>query len=231
MSYIAVVDDEADIREILEIQLSRSRFEVKTFENGDAFLKSLNQAVPDIVLLDIMMDNMNGYEVLSALKRNYPEVAVVFLTAKTQTLDKVLGLDLGADDYITKPFQREELIARLKAILRRQSREEAASATASPREIYRYKTLVFSPEEKSLTIHGEPVKITKTEYLLMKLLTSTARKIFTRDEILESVWEDAVVSERTIDVHIRRLRKKLGEYGDIIKTHSGFGYSIESARQ
>jgi DNA-binding response OmpR family regulator len=231
MSYVAVVDDEADIREILEIQLSRSRFDVKTFENGDVFLKSLSGAVPDIVLLDIMMDNMNGYEVLSALKRKYPDVAVVFLTAKSQTLDKVLGLDLGADDYITKPFQREELIARLKALLRRQKKEETDKGKSSPTKEYRYRGLVFSPAEKSLTVNGNPVKITKTEYLLLKLLTSSPRKIFTRDEILESVWEESVVSERTIDVHIRRLRKKLDEYADIIKTHSGFGYSIESPKE
>lgn len=226
MPYIAVVDDEADIREILEIQLTRSNFNVKTFADGESFLNSLNQKTPEIVLLDIMMDNTNGYEILSALRKDYPDIGVIFLSAKSQTLDKVLGLDLGADDYITKPFQREELIARLKALLRRKPMLTGAPDPSSSK-FYRYKGLEFNSEEKSLLIDGESMKITRTEYMLLKLFTSVPRKIFTRDEILESVWENTIVNERTIDVHIRRLRKKLRGYGDIIKTHSGFGYSIE----
>lgn len=224
MAYIAVVDDEADIREILKIQLSKLGFEIKTFENGEAFLKSLKDQTPEIVLLDIMMDNMNGYEVLAELKRRNTDISVVFLTAKNQTMDKVLGLDLGAEDYITKPFQKEELIARIKTILRRKK----VSSTTKPKTagVFRYKTLVFNTLEKSLLIDNQQVEITKTEFLILKLLTSFPKKIFTRDEILDSVWKDSVVNERTIDVHIRRLRKKLGAYEDIIKTHSGFGYSI-----
>lgn len=229
MPYIAVVDDEEDIREILSLHLTRGNFEVRCFESGDAFIKSLSAKVPDAAILDIMMEHMNGYEVLSAIKKKYPGMGVLFLTAKSQTLDKVLGLDLGADDYMTKPFVREELISRVKALLRRSGKTPAGTGSKKNLSgIYQHKGLIFNAAEKTLTLEGKPVKITKTEFLLLKLLSASPQKIFTRDEILESVWDDAVVNERTIDVHIRRLRKKLGQaYENLIQTHSGFGYSMD----
>ncbi|HCL56057.1 MAG TPA: DNA-binding response regulator [Spirochaetia bacterium] len=224
MPYIAVADDEKDLREIIEIQLSKHGYEIKTFESGKDLLKSFSEKIPDLVLLDIMMDNMNGYETLSEIRRKYSSVSVIFLTAKTQTMDKVLGLDLGADDYMTKPFQKEEILARIKAVLRR--KKDSQVLKSSKNQIYRYQKLVFNSEERNLSIGGEGIEMTKTEFLILKLLSSVPKKVFTRDEILESVWSDTIVNERTIDVHIKRLRKKLGEYEDIIKTHSGFGYSI-----
>ncbi len=226
MNYIAVVDDEADIREILEIQLTKKKFRVKTFKDGETFLNSLSAEVPELVILDIMMDNVNGYEVLSSLKRNYPDTSVIFLSAKSQPLDKVLGLDMGADDYLSKPFQREEMIARVNAVLRRTK----SSTNKKPRSsnLYFYKNLQFDPDKKTLIIDGEMIKTTKTEFSMMKLLCSTPQKVFTRDEIMESVWDDVIVSERAIDVHIRRLRKKLGSYENIIKTHPAMGYAIEA---
>lgn len=223
MPYIAIVDDEEDLREILEVHLSR-KYEVKSFADGASFIKSLEQKLPDLVLLDIMMDNMNGYEVLSRIKERYPKLQVIFLSAKSQTFDKVLGLDLGADDYITKPFQKEELMARVKSHLRR-FQEEPSSAGGS--ELYRYEKLCFNPQERNLTINDTRVDITRTEFMLLGLLSSVPGKVFTRDEILDHVWKDTIVSERTIDVHIRRLRKKLEQYSHLIKAHSGFGYSIE----
>lgn len=225
MPYIAVVDDEQEIREILELQLGKSNFEVRSYPDGDAFIKSLKIRIPDLVLLDIMMENMNGYEVLSEIKRKAPEMSVVFLTAKSQTLDKVLGLDLGADDYISKPFYREELIARINAVLRRK-KPSKAGGKPSTTGVFEYKTLVFKTAEKTLEIDGKLIEMTRTEFLLLKLLSSSPKKVFTRDEILDAVWDDAVVNERTIDVHIRRLRKKMGIYESMIKTHSGFGYSL-----
>jgi DNA-binding response OmpR family regulator len=162
--------------------------------------------------------------VLSRIRERYPKLQVIFLSAKSQTFDKILGLDLGADDYITKPFQKEELMARVKSHLRRYQ-DESASTRAL--EIYRYEKLCFNPQERNLTISDARVDITRTEFLMLSLLSSVPGKVFTRDEILDHVWKDTIVSERTIDVHIRRLRKKLEKYSHLIKAHSGFGYSIE----
>ncbi len=224
MTYIAVVDDEPEIREILEIQLS-TKFEVKAFPDGKSFIKSLEQKQPALVLLDIMMDNMNGYETQSFMQKKYPDISVVFLTAKSQTMDKVLGLDLGADDYITKPFQKEEVIARIHSILRLKGKLEDKQIKKDV--VYTYEELVFNSSEISLVINDEKIEMTRTEYLLLKMLSSVPGRIFTREEILENVWKDVLVNERTIDVHIRRLRKKLGSYEHIIKSHPGFGYSIK----
>ena len=222
MGYIAVVDDEKDIREIITLHLKNEKFNVKSFENGKEFLSYiLKESIPDLVILDIMMDNINGYEVLKTIRKNYGDkIGVFFLTAKAQKIDVSLGLDMGADDYITKPFHKEELISRIKAFLRRNKYKENIN-------VYKYEELEFYPKERKLTINGEVIKLTKTELRLMELLISSPQKIFTRDEILEYVWEDTVVNDRTIDVHITRLRNKLGKYKDIINTHSGLGYSIK----
>ncbi|HOJ49280.1 MAG TPA: response regulator transcription factor [Spirochaetota bacterium] len=224
MSYIAIVDDEKDIRDILTIHLTNEKFKTKSFENGREFLSYIlkENKLPDIVILDIMMDNINGYEVLKTLRKNYGnKIGIFFLTAKAQKIDISLGLDMGADDYITKPFHKEEIISRIKAFLRRHKKDD------KEKSIYKYKDLEFYSEEKKLLIKNEQIKITKTEFNLLKLLTSSPQRIFSRDEILEYVWKDTIVNDRTIDVHITRLRNKLQDYKDIIKTHPGFGYSIE----
>lgn len=225
MKYAAVVDDEKDLREILELNLSGLFEKVRSFASGREFLATLPSEAPDIVLLDIMMENQSGYEVLSEIRKKLPLLPVIFLTARTQVHEKVLGLDLGADDYITKPFHKAELLSRIKAVLRRKAPVKTGM-DADENKLYRFKTLVFDPGEKKLSIDGLEMVLTRTEYLILRMLSGVPGKIYSREDFLERVWEDTVINERTIDVHVKRLRKKLGQYRDIVKTHTGFGYSI-----
>jgi DNA-binding response OmpR family regulator len=225
MPKIYVVDDEKDIREILKVNLQKNGFDVATFASAEEVLKQVTIAKPDLFILDIMMSGMDGLDLCKQIRAssNLKDIPILFLSAKSQELDKVLGLELGADDYITKPFSVHELVARVKAILRRtQGKDE------TPKESLTYKGITLYPEKFLVTIDKEPVDLTKTEFLILKLFMLYPGKIFSRDNIIDSIRGDNVyVIDRTVDVHIMNLRKKLGKYKDAIKTYSGVGYGLK----
>lgn len=223
---IFVVDDEADILEILKINLTEAGFIVHTFSSGEAALSALGKVIPDLILLDVMMSGMDGYEFCKAVRSaaEYQAVPIIFLSAKSEEFDKVLGLELGGDDFITKPFGIKELVSRIKAVLRRSEKQLRAMS----REILRFKGIELVPDRFTVTVDGEEVKLTKTEFEILHLFMQYRGKIFTRDNIIDSIrGNDVYVVDRTIDVHVMNLRKKLGPYGDSIKTFSGVGYGIK----
>jgi two-component system, OmpR family, alkaline phosphatase synthesis response regulator PhoP len=223
---IFAVDDESDILDIIRINLSSQNLEVLAFPSAELALRELEKTIPDLIVLDIMLDGMDGYEFCKRLRANdaHKDIPVIFLSAKSDEFDKVLGLELGGDDYLTKPFSVKELTARVKAVLRRSDRH--TGEILADRKIA-YKGVELYPEKYSLVVDGKNVKLTKTEFEILYLFMKHPEKIFTRDNIIDSVrGGDVYVIDRTIDVHIMNLRKKLGKYKNIISTFSGVGYGF-----
>lgn len=221
---ILVVDDEEDLCEILEFNLESEGFYVETaFSAEDALEKDLT--VFNLVLLDVMMGTMSGFKMASIVRKN-PKTAklpIIFLTAKDTENDTLTGFTLGADDYISKPFSIKEVVARVKAVLRRVNEEETENG-----QIVSYEGLELFVQEKKVKLEGEQLKLTKKEFEILKLFLENQGRVFSRDEILNSVWNnEAYVLDRTIDVNITRLRKKIGEYGKNIVTRLGYGYCFE----
>lgn len=215
---ILVVDDEEDICAILKFNLSKEGYEVVTANSAEEAL-TLDIASFDLLLLDVMMGGMSGFELTGKLKTDPKTggVPVIFITARDTEDDAVEGLDLGADDYISKPFSIREVVSRVKAVLRR----TAAIPDAS--------TGIFIDDEKKVvTVDGAAVALTRIEYEIFKLLFTNKGKVFPREDILSKVWpDDVIVTDRTVDVNITRLRKKIGEYGNRIVSRHGFGYLYE----
>lgn len=215
---ILVVDDEEDICAILKFNLSKEGYEVVTANSAEEAL-TLDIASFNLLLQDVMMGGMSGFELTGKLKTD-PKTAgvpVIFITARDTEDDAVEGLDLGADDYISKPFSIREVVSRVKAVLRR----TAAIPDAS--------TGIFIDDEKKVvTVDGAAVALTRIEYEIFKLLFTNKGKVFPREDILSKVWpDDVIVTDRTVDVNITRLRKKIGEYGNRIVSRHGFGYLYE----
>ena len=215
---ILVVDDEEDICAILKFNLSKEGYEVVTANSAEEAL-TLDIASFNLLLLDVMMGGMSGFELTGKLKTD-PKTAgvpVIFITARDTEDDAVEGLDLGADDYIPKPFSIREVVSRVKAVLRR----TAAIPDAS--------TGIFIDDEKKVvTVDGAAVALTRIEYEIFRLLFTNKGKVFPREDILSKVWpDDVIVTDRTVDVNITRLRKKIGEYGNRIVSRHGFGYLYE----
>lgn len=215
---ILVVDDEEDICEILRFNLSNEGFEVVTANSAEEALEHDITSF-DLLLMDVMMGGMSGFELTGKLKTD-PKTAgvpVIFITARDTEDDAVEGLDLGADDYISKPFSIREVVSRVKAVLRR----TAAIPDAS--------TGIFIDDEKKVvTVDGAAVALTRIEYEIFRLLFTNKGKVFPREDILSKVWpDDVIVTDRTVDVNITRLRKKIGEYGNRIVSRHGFGYLYE----
>ena len=218
MYKILVVDDEEDICAILKFNLSKEGYEVVTANSAEEAL-TLDIASFNLLLLDVMMGGMSGFELTGKLKTD-PKTAgvpVIFITARDTEDDAVEGLDLGADDYISKPFSIREVVSRVKAVLRR----TAAIPDAS--------TGIFIDDEKKVvTVDGAAVALTRIEYEIFRLLFTNKGKVFPREDILSKVWpDDVIVTDRTVDVNITRLRKKIGEYGNRIVSRHGFGYLYE----
>ena len=215
---ILVVDDEEDICAILKFNLSKEGYEVVTANSAEEAL-TLDIASFNLLLLDVMIGGMSGFELTGKLKTD-PKTAgvpVIFITARDTEDDAVEGLDLGADDYISKPFSIREVVSRVKAVLRR----TAAIPDAS--------TGIFIDDEKKVvTVDGAAVALTRIEYEIFRLLFTNKGKVFPREDILSKVWpDDVIVTDRTVDVNITRLRKKIGEYGNRIVSRHGFGYLYE----
>lgn len=222
---ILVVDDEEDLCEILKFNLENEGFEVDTANSAEEALK-LQLTKYHLLLLDVMMDEISGYKMARMIKSNTQtqHIPIVFLTAKDTENDKITGLSLGADDYISKPFSLREVSLRVKAVLRRTSPvEELSSAFLT------FKELRLDIKQKSATMHGAPFTLTKTEYEILHLLLENEGQVFSRADILRRIWrDDVMVLDRTVDVNITRLRKKLGDYGCCIATRTGYGYFFDT---
>jgi two-component system alkaline phosphatase synthesis response regulator PhoP len=220
---ILVVDDEEDICEILQFNLENEGFHVDTvFSAEEALSKPLEKY--SLFILDIMMSGMSGLKLADTIKnRKKLKTPVIFLTAKDTENDTITGFTVGADDYITKPFSIREVIARVKAILRRSIPPEERT-----QKNIKIENLELDIIAKKILISNKPVKLTKKEFNILYKLMQHPGKVFSRDEILSTVWEDEVyVLDRTVDVNITRLRKKLGKYGKYIISRSGYGYCFE----
>lgn len=229
---ILIVDDEQDICEILQFNLETEGYEVKVAEGPIAFHEG--EPLPDLILLDVMMSPISGFEWAKILKADQrtAQIPIIFCTAKDTETDMMEGFSLGSDDYITKPFRLNEVKARVKAVLRRTQAKDAPSqqVTVEPKEdnMVRYQSLVLDQNRKSCEVDGKEVVLTKLEYELLSLLVSNIGKVFSRESILTKVWpDDAIVLDRTVDVNVTRLRKKIGRYGQCIRTRFGYGYSFE----
>jgi two-component system, OmpR family, alkaline phosphatase synthesis response regulator PhoP len=223
---IFVIDDEKDIREILKINLVSEGYSVTVFPSAADAKKGFESEKPDLIILDVMMEGKDGFEFCREIRSNekLKSIPVIFLSAKSEEFDKVLGLELGGDDYLTKPFSIKELRSRIKAVLRRTGDAPEEKKT----EILKYKGVELNPEQYSLKVDHEEIKLTKTELNILSLFMENPGKIFTRDNIINSVrGHDVFVVDRTIDVHIMNLRKKLGDYKNIITTFSGVGYGFK----
>ncbi|HIZ27112.1 MAG TPA: response regulator transcription factor [Candidatus Barnesiella merdipullorum] len=220
---ILVVDDEEDLCEILKFNLEVEGYEVDTANSAEEALQ-MPLADYNLLLLDVMMGEMNGFKMASILHKNekLKHIPIIFLTAKDTEDDKLMGFNIGADDYISKPFSIREVIARVKAVLRRSSEKEIP-------EILQYENLYIDPTKKRAFIDQNELPLTKKEFEILSLLLSHPGQVFSREEILSKIWTDEVyVLDRTIDVNITRLRKKIGEYGKHIVTRLGYGYCFET---
>ena len=222
---IFVIDDEKDIREILKVNLESEGYMVITFPSTKDVKRELEKNLPSLMILDVMMEEQDGFEFCRELRsaEKYRNIPVIFLSARSEEFDRVLGLELGGDDYITKPFSIKELKSRVKAVLRRTSEVPDKKA---PGKIT-YKGVELNLEQYSLVVDGEDIKLTKTEFNMLALFMANPGKVFSRDNIIDSVrGQDVYVVDRTIDVHIMNLRRKLGDYKNIITTFSGVGYGF-----
>ncbi len=223
---VLVVDDEEDLCEILQFNLEIDGYQVDVaYSAEEALSKDLSNY--NLFLLDVMMGEMSGFKMARLLREN-PNTAgipIVFLTAKDTENDKLIGFNIGADDYISKPFSIREVQARVKAILRR---VDVVKPADEQKVDLVYEDLTMSLENKKVSLHGVEVAFTKKEFEMLKLFLENKNRVFTREEILSRVWSDEViVLDRTIDVNITRLRKKIGEYGKNIITRLGYGYCFE----
>ncbi len=226
MALIYVVEDDEDINELLAYNLQKEGYQVKQFLNSMEALKELKKNPPDLILLDIMLPDIDGLEFCKTVKsdREVADIPIIMLTAKSTEIDKIVGLELGADDYVTKPFSFKELIARIRAVLRRTQRR----STSEDSKDITIKDLRIKPEEFKVLIEGKEIPLTSKEFRLLLLLVKSPEKVFSREEILNKIWDKEYdVYDRTVDVHIKHLREKLKEYGKCIKTVRGVGYKWE----
>ncbi len=219
---VYIVEDDNNISEIESFALKNSGYITEVFETGKIFFKHLQNKKPDIVLLDIMLPDMDGLEILKKMKNtpDYKRIPVILVTAKTTEIDKVKGLDLGADDYISKPFGIMELISRVKALLRR-------TLNLEEEKVLSYESVVMDMEKRAVYVNNDAVELTYKEFELLKLLLQNSGIVLRREVIMDRVWGTEFEGEsRTLDMHIKTLRQKLGEGGAIIKTIRNVGYEI-----
>lgn len=220
---IAVLDDEPDIVELVVVNLSKANFKVQGYLNVEDFYNGIDKNLPELVLLDLMLPGADGFEILKHLKSTpkYASIAVIMLTVRGDEIDKVVGLELGADDYITKPFSPKELTARVKAVLRRNKlpiNENLRTLNDITIDLQRYEVIR----------NGKKIDLTPTEFKILTLLSDRRGWVYSREQILNHLWgQEKFVIERTVDVHIRHLREKLGESGKMIKNIRGVGYKLE----
>ena len=218
------VEDDSSIRDIEVYALTSTGFEANGFEDGDSFWNALQSEKPDLIVLDVMLPGKDGVTLLKMMKESeeFADIPVIMATAKGTEYDKIQSLDLGADDYLVKPFGIIEMVSRVKAVLRR-------CKPAKNTKQFKLEGLVLNPEEHTVMIDGERVILTYKEYELLHLFLSQPGIAFTREQLLSTVWNTEYLGEtRTVDMHIRTLRQKLGEYGNIIETVRNVGYRLEA---
>ncbi len=226
---ILVVDDEADIVALVAYHLARNGYRVSTAGSGDEALETARREQPSVIVLDLMLPGLSGLEVLERLRADAStrDIAVIMLTARREEQDRIAGLSLGADDYLTKPFSPQELVLRVAAILRR----VATSATpAGDRIVLGALTIDLGAHE--VRVDGEPVELTPTEFKLLLTLAERKGRVQARAHLLQAVWDAAPdIQTRTVDMHVQRLRAKLGEAGELIETVRGFGYRLRAPQR
>jgi DNA-binding response OmpR family regulator len=223
---IFVVEDEPDILDLITLHLKKAGYEVKKFLEAAPMMKQLARQIPHLIILDLMLPDHDGVDVCKALKKNhnYTDIPLIMVTAKTDEFDVVLGLELGADDYIKKPFSPRELVARVKVVLRRYKRTPASTS----QKINIDDTLTIDPEKFEVLVKDEKVHLTSTEFFILKMLAEKPGWVFSREKILDLLWgNEKDVFDRTVDVHIKNLRDKLGPAGKLIKNIRGVGYKLE----
>jgi two-component system, OmpR family, phosphate regulon response regulator PhoB len=226
---ILVVDDEPDITALVAYHLAKAGYRVSTAANGPDALKAAREERPDIVILDVMLPGVSGYDVLAELRRREEtrDVGVILLTARREEPDRIRGLSLGADDYLTKPFSPAELGLRVNALLRRLAAPAVSSGSnlaAGPISVDR--------SAHRVSVAGKEIELTATEYKLLLTLVERRGRVQTRPQLLETVWEaQPDIQTRTVDMHVQRLRSKLGDAGDLIETVRGFGYRFRGAER
>lgn len=222
---ILVLDDEEDLCEILKFNLENEGYWVDTANSAEEALK-MDLSQYHLLLLDVMMGEISGFRMANMLKKNKDtaQIPIIFVTAKDTENDTITGFNLGADDYISKPFSIREVIVRIKAVLRR----TASSSPSKTEDLLEYKGLSLNVSQKKVCINGTEISLTKKEFEILLLFLQNKGRVFSREDILAKVWQDEVfVLDRTIDVNITRLRKKIGEYGKRIVTRLGYGYCFE----
>lgn len=222
---VLVVDDEVDITKLLKYNLEQEGFLVEVAHDGATALQKAKEH-PDLIVLDVMMPAMDGWSVIRELKKNKQtdSIPILFLTAKGTEVDEVLGLELGADDYVVKPISPRKLIARINAVLRR---SEDVEKKHFQEEVLRYQHVEIHVANYTVKVDGNDVFFPKKEFELLAYLARNPNRVIGREELLDSIWgKDVYVVDRTIDVHIRKIREKLGKYGEMIETVKGVGYRL-----
>lgn len=233
MARVLVVDDEQDLCEILRFNLESEGFEVLTCEGAEEALTLMSENThrePDLILLDVMMGEMSGFEMAKKLREQNINTPIIFLTARDDHDDQLTGFACGADDYITKPFSFDTVLARVKAVLKRtKSQSESPQPSKSDNTTLCCSGLIIDTNHQTVTVQGAPVELTRREYLILCLMAKSPNQYFSREKIMAAVWpNNALVNDRSVDVHIARLRKKLGSYGRFIVNRTGFGYALNS---
>jgi two-component system phosphate regulon response regulator PhoB len=217
---ILIIEDENDVADLLTLTLRKAGFRISTSPDGASGLQSARDDKPDFVILDLMLPKMSGLEVCRILKSDTTtsHIPILMLTAKAEEIDRIVGLEFGADDYVTKPFSPREVVLRVRAILRR-GQTATESLTAGP--------ISIDPARHEVRVNGKQVHLTSLEFKLLRLLMQRRGRVQDRDRLLNEVWGyESVIDTRTVDTHVRRLREKLGKVGDAIETVRGFGYRL-----
>jgi DNA-binding response OmpR family regulator len=223
---ILVVDDEQDLCEILKFNLETEGYQVETANSAEEAL-TMDLASFDLLLLDVMMGGISGFSMAKTIKKEpaTANIPIIFLTARDTENDTVTGFNIGADDYISKPFSIREVMVRVRAVLRRTTDD----STSAEQQFLRYQGLEMNLSKKTVAIDGEDIPFTKTEFELLQLLLEERGRVFSRQELIDRIWpKDVLVLDRTVDVNITRLRKKIGRFSKCIVTRLGFGYYFDS---
>jgi len=227
-SKILIVDDERDICEIVAFNLANEGFEVECAHSAEEALRKLTPQ-HDLILLDVMMSGMSGYKMAEKLRLKGNQIPIIYLTAKDSENDMLTGFSVGADDYISKPFSIKEVIARTKAVIKR-TKPDADKINRKEKHQLVFNDMLIDLENKELTIDGKKTVLTKTEFEILVFLAENPDRIFSREEMIEKLWREApYTTERTVDVHIARLRKKMGSHASFITNRSGFGYKFNTS--
>ena len=222
---VVIIEDERDVARLLEFNLRGAGFTCTSAETGADGLAAIEAQQPDVVILDLMLPDMSGYDVCRSLRARGGDMCVLMLTAKGEAEDRILGLEVGADDYVVKPFVVREVVLRATALANRLAERRTRPSSSDPKTILKVGPIELDPVTHDVRIDGAPAQLRPLEYKLLQLLVSDPGRVFSREELLELVWDmRGDINTRTVDVHVRRLRVSLGSAADVVETVHGFGY-------